>query len=105
MSEIAMMILVFVAGIALGILFFAGLWYTVKKLVSAKETAIWFLGSFSLRIGITLTAFYFIGAGNWQRLLVCLLGFVVARFAVVHYTKGVDEKKGMQLKNKNLHGA
>ena len=87
------MVLAFIAGSMLGVLFFGGLWFTVKKAVSAKVPALWIFGSFLLRIGITLVGFYFISSGNWKRLLVCVAGFIVARFLVIHFTKSIDEKQ------------
>lgn len=81
-----------IAGIALGIIFFGGLWLTVRKMVHSKKPAFWLIVSFFLRVGVTLVGFYFAGAGNLQRLLICLVGFIVARFVVVHYTKATDSK-------------
>ena len=104
MNETLLMILAFVAGIALGIIFFGGLWFTVKKIVTAKIPALWVLGSFIVRVGIVLLGFYFIGAGNWQRLLICLLGFIAARFIVIHFTKAIDAKQ-LQLKKEPIHEA
>jgi F1F0 ATPase subunit 2 len=40
-----------------------------------------------LRTGIVLAGFYFVGGGRWQRLLVCLLGFSIARFLVMRLTR------------------
>ena len=71
--------LALVAGQVLGAIFFGGLWWTVRNGLSAKQPALWFLGSMLLRMGIVLTGFYFIGRGHWQRLVLCLLGFVIAR--------------------------
>ncbi len=104
MNEILLMIFAPVAGIALGIIFFGGLWLTVKKMVTAKIPALLVLGSFILRIGIVMAGFYFIGSGNWQRLVICLLGFIAARFIVIHFTKTIDAKQ-VQLKKENIHGA
>lgn len=104
MNENLLMILAFVAGIALGIIFFGGLWFTVKKAVAAKIPALWVLGSFIVRVGIVLVGFYFISSGNWQRLLSCLIGFIAARFLVIHFTKSIDAKQ-LQLKKETLHGA
>jgi F1F0 ATPase subunit 2 len=73
-------------GVLIGILFFGGLWWTVQKLVSSKRPELWFFGSMLLRTGIALAAFYFIAGGNWQRLIVCLIGFITARFIVVRFT-------------------
>ena len=104
MSETVLMILAFVAGIILGIIFFGVLWFTVKKTVAAKAPWLWMLGSFVFRVAVVLTAFYFIGSGNWQRLIACLVGFVIARFIVIHFTKSIDEKQ-MQIKKEVVHGA
>lgn len=87
MNDMLTMILVFIAGLLLGTLFFGGLWLTVKKAVGSTKPALLILGSFVCRIAIVLIAFYFIGAGNWQRLLILLSGFIVARLLVVHFTK------------------
>jgi F1F0 ATPase subunit 2 len=87
------MVLAFIAGSVLGILFFGGLWFTVKKAIAAKVPALWIFGSFFLRISIVLTGFYFISSGNWKRLLICVAGFIVARFFVIHFTKSIDEKQ------------
>ena len=93
MNEILNSIWVFVAGILLGIIFFGGLWITVKKIVHAKSPALWLLASFFFRIAIVLLGFYFVGAGNLQRLLICLVGFIAARFIVVHFTKEKPSNK------------
>ena len=72
--------LALVAGVLLGAVFFGGLWWTVRKGVSSKRPALWFFGSLLLRMSIALAGFYFVSGGHWERLLVCLLGFVVARY-------------------------
>ncbi|CAN5127477.1 ATP synthase subunit I [soil metagenome] len=104
MNEILLIILAFVAGIALGIIFFGGLWLTVKKSVMAKVPWLWVLGSFIIRVGITMTGFYFISSGSWQRLVSCLIGFIAARFVVIHFTRSIDEKH-IQLRKEAAHEA
>ena len=93
MNEILYMILAFIAGMALGMFFFGGLWFTVKKAVTAKIPAIWFFVSFFLRVSIVLIGFYYISSGSWQRLIVCVLGFIIARFVVTHLTKSIEKKQ------------
>ncbi len=97
MSEISNMILSFIGGMLLGILFFVGLWFTVKKITSSKMPALLVLSSFSFRISIVLLGFYFIGMGDLKKLIACMIGFIIARFVVIHYTKSIDEKT-LQLK-------
>jgi F1F0 ATPase subunit 2 len=78
MNEMLTMLLVWMVGVLLGVIFFVGLWWTVRKSV---------FGSLLLRMGITLTGFYVVSGGQWQRLLLCLSGFIMARLAVTWRTR------------------
>ena len=93
MSNILYMILVFIAGTTLGIFFFGGLWFTVKKSITTKIPAIWFFTSFFLRVSVVLIGFYYILPGGLQHLIICVIGFITARFAVTHLTKLIDKKQ------------
>ena len=86
MNETLSLVLALVTGVLLGVIFFGGLWWTVRKGVSSKRPALWFFGSLLLRMSIALAGFYLIGRGHWERLLVCLLGFIIARFIVMWLT-------------------
>jgi len=92
MNDFALKFFVFIVGLALGTLFFGGLWLTVKKALSSKKPALWFLGSLVLRFGITLLGFYYMSMGRWVNMLICLLGFVIARFMILGFTKIKDDK-------------
>ena len=87
MNNFLILALALVAGILLGAIFFGGLWWTVRKGVFSKSPALWFLGSMLLRMGVVLAGFYFVGRGDWQRLVTCLLGFIIARFIVMRLTR------------------
>lgn len=81
-----------IAGIMLGAIFFGGLWWTVRKGVSAKHPAFWFFGSMLLRTCIVVLGFYFILGDSWQRLLAGLLGFIVARIVVTRLTRVAQQQ-------------
>jgi len=87
MNETLGLVLALGTGILLGVVFFGGLWWTVHKGVSSRRPALWFFGSLVLRMGITLAGFYFITGGHWERLLLCLLGFIIARFIVTRLNR------------------
>jgi F1F0 ATPase subunit 2 len=91
MNETLMLVLALVAGVLLGAMFFGGLWWTVCKGVSSQRPALWFLGSLLLRMSIALSGFYFVSGGHWDRLLACLLGFVIARFIVTRLTRAAGK--------------
>ena len=91
MNETLSLVLALVAGVLLGVIFFGGLWWTVSRGLSSKRPALWFFGSLLLRTSIALAGFYFVSGSHWERLLLCLLGFVIARLIVTRLT-GAAEK-------------
>jgi F1F0 ATPase subunit 2 len=93
MTETLALALAWMAGGVLGAIFFGGLWWTVRKGVSSKQPALWFSGSLLLRMSIALAGFYFVSGGHWERLVLCLLGFVMARLAVTWLTRLPGENR------------
>jgi F1F0 ATPase subunit 2 len=91
MNETIYIILIFICGIILGIIFFGGLWFTVKKVVTSKIPGLLFIISFIFRTGIVLLGFYYLAAGNFKNMIACLIGFIIARFIIKQSTK--SEKK------------
>jgi len=91
MNETLSLVPALVTGVLLGVIFFGGLWWTVQKVVSSQWSALWFIGSLLLRMSIALTGFYFIARGHWERLLLCLFGFVIARLIFTRLTRVVEK--------------
>jgi F1F0 ATPase subunit 2 len=87
MSEALSLTLAGIAGGMIGAVFFGGLWWTVQRGASSRQPAVWFAGGLLLRMGIALGGFYFVSAGHWERLIACLVGFVLARVAVLWLTR------------------
>jgi F1F0 ATPase subunit 2 len=87
MNETLTLALAWVAGLLLGAIFYGGLWWTVRKGVTSKQPALWFIISMPLRMGIALAGFYYVSGGHWQRLLMCLGGFIMARLVVIWLTR------------------
>jgi F1F0 ATPase subunit 2 len=92
MTESLTLALACLAGIMLGAIFFGGLWITIRRGVSSERPALWFLLSMLLRMSIALAGFYFASGSHLDRLLLCLLGFVMARFAVTWLTQKRGDK-------------
>lgn len=87
MNETLTLALAWLAGVGLGAVFFGGLWWTVRRGAASPRPALWFFGSALARTGIALAGFYLAGGGHWERLLACLLGFVMARLVVTWLTR------------------
>jgi len=93
MNNVSALLVSALFGATLGTLFFGGLWWTVQKGLTSNHPALWFFGSTLLRTGLVLAGFFFVSAGDWQRLLACLLGFFIARIVVTRLTR-VSTKGG-----------
>jgi F1F0 ATPase subunit 2 len=92
MSDPLALLLACMAGGALGAFFFGGLWWTVRRAVAAKRPALWILVSLLLRTSVTLVGFHVVSGGRPDRLLSCLLGFVMARLLVTRLTRSPAER-------------
>ena len=93
MNDVLIYLLVAITGLFLGIFFFGGLWWTTRKGVSSKYPVIWFLGSIVIRLGVTILVLYYVSQHHWERMLICLAGFIIARYIVLRFTKAFDLKK------------
>ncbi len=87
MNELLTLTLALVAGTLLGTFFFGGLWFTVKKGVVSQRPVLWFFGSLIVRMSITMAGFYVIARDHWERAVVCLAGFIIARTIITRFTK------------------
>jgi F1F0 ATPase subunit 2 len=82
MNEFLTLLFPLVAGALLGVVFFGGLWLTVRNGFSFKNPALLFFGSLLLRSGIVVTGFYFVTGGQFNKLIACLIGFITARIVM-----------------------
>ena len=73
------LVMAFLVGMGSGIVYFGGLWWTVRQLPFVRQPALLTIGSFLVRTGISLTAFYLASEGHWERILISLLGFIIIR--------------------------
>ncbi|MBB3139232.1 ATP synthase subunit I [Halomonas organivorans] len=71
------------AGAGLGLMFFAGLWLTVRRLAVARHPGIWLLASAALRFALALGGLlWLVSRGGASAGLVGVLGFALARWAL-----------------------
>ena len=81
------------AGACFGVVFFGGLWWTVRRAAASPVPARWFLGSLVLRTTMVLAGFFAVGAGQPLRIGLCLLGFLLARAIVLRVTRPTTAAK------------
>jgi F1F0 ATPase subunit 2 len=85
MDTILQIFISLVAGAAAGMVYFGGLWWTVRRLPDAGHPTILMLFSFLIRISIALGVFYLAGDGQWPRILSALIGLLLVRHFLIRY--------------------
>ena len=86
-ADPAILLLALVAGLLLGLVFFGGLWWTVRRGLTAGHPALLFVGSLVLRMAVAVGGFWWVSDGQWDRLLACLVGFLVARLVITRASR------------------
>ncbi len=77
----------FTAGILIGLFYFGGLWWTLRRLPISRGPLLWMTASFLVRAALSLLGFYFAAGGDWMRLFTCLPGFILVRTVSVMQAK------------------
>jgi len=84
------LVAVFLAGALLGLFYFVGLWFTLRSIHTVRQPGLLLLFSYVVRVAVVMLAFYFIMAGDWKRIIVCLVGFLVMRYFMIRKIQPVD---------------
>jgi F1F0 ATPase subunit 2 len=85
MPATVVFLLILLAGFALGIVFYGGLWLTVRALPKSGHALLLALASFWGRTALVVGGLFLAMDGTWQRALVCLVGFGMARLALARW--------------------
>lgn len=75
-------------GLAVGLVYFGALWLTVRRLPRARSPALWVAVSLLTRLAVAMAVFYIVMAGEWLRVLACLVGFLAARAVLLRQLTG-----------------
>lgn len=87
------LILVLMAAIALGIIYFAGLRFTVRSMARSSNPHLVMIFSFLLRSALLLAGFWLITSGDWLRLLLAMSGFWIVRAVATRYWGALPPKE------------
>lgn len=71
-------------GLLFGLVYFGGLWLTIRRLAITQHPALWMLGSFLMRNLLAVAAFYPVVLYGWLAALFSITGFIGARFLLQH---------------------
>jgi F1F0 ATPase subunit 2 len=68
-----------IVGIMLGLFYFGTLWVTVQKMSTSSRPVLLGAVSFIFRTVIAMVVLFIVTGGEIDRLLACLVGFIIAR--------------------------
>jgi F1F0 ATPase subunit 2 len=86
-TAFAVLVAALAAGLVLGTVFFGGLWWTVRRGLTATVPAVWFGLSALGRMAVVVCGLYCFARLGLPSLIACLCGLLVARSAVRHFTR------------------
>lgn len=87
MSVVAQLLAALGAGAALGSIYFAGLWWTVRQGLTAENPALWFGVSALTRMAVLLAGLYYFVRAGWGSVFACLIGIIIARVAIMRVAR------------------
>ena len=95
MTELSSGLLAVFSGLVLGLCYFAGLWFTLRRLPGHPHPALWVTGSFILRLAVSLGGFYWVLGPDHSlsRLGIALLAFMAVRVALTRYLRPMPESR------------
>ena len=75
-------VLCLLAGLALGVFFYGGLWLSVSWLPRSSSPALLTLGSFWIRSLVVLACFLFLAKQRWSYAVIALATFALGRVVI-----------------------
>ena len=87
MSVFLLLTVALLAGMALGVVFFGGLWWTVNRALTAAVPAAWFGLSALLRMAAVVYGLYCFARLGLARLTACVCGTLIARIIIKPLTR------------------
>lgn len=86
------MIVSFLIGLVLGMIYFGGLYYSTHKFNKVKRPALFMILSFTIRMSILIIGFYYLTKTDYKNVLIGLLGVILIRIIMVFRVKELSSK-------------
>ncbi|MBO8142471.1 MAG: ATP synthase subunit I [Firmicutes bacterium] len=82
------------AGVGLGLAYFAGLWWTSRRVAQVRWPGPFFVVSFALRLALLLGGVWLVAGGRLMATGMCLAGILIGRRLVLARVVGRPEQAG-----------
>lgn len=87
LEQVVPVVLACAAGLVLGLVYFGGLWLTIRQMPRSRHPVALFLASLILRSVIAVTGFFLIMGNHWERAIACLVGFMLVRLILTSHLR------------------
>jgi len=78
----------------LAVFYFGGLWWTVRQMPTARHPVAMYFGSLVSRLSVALAVLGVVAVScPWHTLVACLLGFMIARLALIQLLGNDDASR------------
>jgi F1F0 ATPase subunit 2 len=95
-GDIHILALTILVGFGLGLFYFGGLWLTVKHIPDSRRRTSLIIGSFLARNAVCFGLIALIvRGGHWERGVLCILGFIIARILMIQHLSPRREKQSI----------
>ena len=91
------LVLLLLAGAGMGVVYFGGLWLTVRALPASPHPVLVALVSLWGRTAVVVAGLTLLMDRRWQNVIVCLAGFVAARVLLGRWIPGRPPARGGRL--------
>ena len=71
----------------LGLLYFGGLWWTLRRMLDSAHPAAWLFGGLIFRLAVAMAGLYDALQSGLGSLAACLAGFIAARMALMRLAR------------------
>lgn len=97
MNDIASYVVVAIAGLALGVFYWLGLWWTCRRTIAGAASGSLIALSYFVRLGVMLGTMYILGRDSLIKLAIILLAMLAVRFAVSRQLTALQDSQAPQL--------
>jgi len=96
MNDIASYVIVAIAGLALGVFYWLGLWWTCRSTVAGAASSSLIALSYFVRLGVMVGTMYILGRDSLIKLAIILVAMLAVRFAVSGHLTSLQNAQAPQ---------
>jgi F1F0 ATPase subunit 2 len=78
-SSLTELLLAVLAGAGLGVFYFGGLWWTLRRMQTAAHPGLLLTVSYAVRVGVMAGGLFLVSRGRWEQAAAAVAGMLLCR--------------------------